>query len=74
MIVTNKILLSIIIFPLGLIIIGLIGSLTDKPSLDYLVNIGATVFFFSGIYLLAKNGTFIHSTEFRISRLAISIL
>lgn len=67
---SNKILFVILSFSLVLVAIGLI---TQNPDLDTPLQIGIILFIFSGTYVLAKNGVFIRSDEYRFTRLGIAI-
>jgi hypothetical protein len=71
--INNKTLLAVVAFSLALVGMGIIGIITENPNLDSPLHIGILLFIFTGTYLLAKNGTFIRSDEYRFTRLGISI-
>lgn len=74
MTINNKLLLSIIVFSLGLIIIGFIGLSTDNENLDIVLKPSIFLFIITGGYFIIKNGTFIYSPEYRFVKLGIAII
>lgn len=73
MIINNKILLLAISLSLVLTSIGVILYVTDHDAFT-LLTLGPNLFILSGGYLLLKNGYFIKTSEFRITRLGISLI
>ncbi|WP_018343586.1 hypothetical protein [Cytophaga aurantiaca] len=71
--VNNKILFIILSFALALGIFGGIGIAIGNIDNDTPLRIGVILFIFTGTYILAKNGIFIQSDEYRFTRLGISI-
>lgn len=71
--INNKMRFIILSFALALAIFGAFGLITGNIHNDKPLRIGILLFILIGTYLLAKNGVFIQSDEYRFTRLGIAI-
>lgn len=71
---SERILISVVYLTFGLMLVGMIGYFIENPLFNLFVYYGSIGFLISGVYLIAKNGGFIKTHEYRIALLGVAIM